>query len=370
MSDQPTVLFAGGGTGGHVFPALAIAERLARMDPPVNVHFACSARPIDAKILGEAGADFTPLHIEGLPRQPWKWAGFAGRYLAAKSMAKRLIDDQRVRCVVAMGGFVSGPVVAAARAKGVATVLVNLDAVPGKANRYLAGKCQRVFSAYRVAGLGGDVEPIAVPLPDRSVGAMSATEARLALGLAPDRPLLLVVGGSQGAQTVNRMMTELLRRDEFAQALDAWQVMHLSGAADAKALRADYAARGVVAAVLPFCDRMGLAWAAAELAISRAGANSVAEVVANRTPTLFMPYPFHADQHQKHNAQPLADAGAAHLIDDAKQAQANADAVLPLLLRCMGDENGRQAMRQRLAEQDKGNGADTIAAAVVQILRG
>jgi UDP-N-acetylglucosamine--N-acetylmuramyl-(pentapeptide) pyrophosphoryl-undecaprenol N-acetylglucosamine transferase len=370
MSDQPTVLFAGGGSGGHLFPVLAIAERLARLDSAVCMHFACSARPIDAKILGEAGADFTPLHMEGLPRQPWKWGGFLGRYMAAKRVSKRLIDAEQVRCVVATGGFISGPVVGAARARRVATVLVNLDAVPGKANRYLAGKCQRVFSAYRVGGLGVDVEPIAVPLPDRSIGATSASEARLTLGLAPDRPLLLVVGGSQGAQTVNRMMSELLLRDEFAAALDSWQVMHLSGAADTEALRADYAARSVVAAVLPFCDRMGLAWAAAELAISRAGANSVAEVVANRAPTLFMPCPFHADLHQKYNAQPLVDVGAAHLINDTKDAQSNANSVLPLLLKLMGDEDARQAMRQRLAELDQGNGADTIAAAVVQILRG
>ncbi len=367
-NERSSILFAGGGTGGHLYPAMAVAERLAEADVPLDVAFACSDRPIDARILGEAGVDFTPLRVIGLPRVLWRWPGFVRRYFASKRTAVRLIGQRRVACVVAFGGFVSGPVVGAAHRLGVPTILVNLDAVPGKANRYLARKCDGVYSAYPTDALGPNVRPIAVPLPRRSVSDAQPVEARMQLGLAPDRPLLLVVGGSQGARSINRTMIALLERDAFRRALDDWQVMHLAGAEDAEALRTAYAAADGVAAVLPFCDRMGLAWRAAELAISRAGANSVAEVAANRTPTVFLPYPHHADQHQKHNAQPLVDAGGALRFDDTTDPHANADRLLNELMNLMHDEDRRAAMGQRLADRSPSDGAETLAGAIGELL--
>src|SRR5690606_34808033 len=148
-------------------------------------------------------------------------------------------------------------------------------------------------------------------------------QAREALGLAPDQPVLLVTAGSQGAATINRMMMALVKHPQGRAALADWQVYHLSGAREREAVERAYAEAGVAARVEPFCQRMGLAWRSAELAISRAGAGSVAEVLANAVPTIFMPYPYHKDQHQRLNALPLADAGGAVLVQDHIDAEAN-----------------------------------------------
>ncbi len=369
MPNNQTILFAGGGTGGHLFPALAVAEQLAVLDREFQTHFVCSNRAIDREILSEAEKQFTPLSVVGLSSKPWHWPGFVLKYAASQRKTRQMMRERHIACIVAMGGFVSGPVVVAAKRQGVPVVLVNLDAVPGKANRFLAGKADEVFSAYSAEQLGPNVQQVGLPLPKRSIGGRDPSSARLELGHAPDRPLLLVVGGSQGARSLNQTMLALLENGDFITRLNEWQVLHLSGTADQVELREAYKQKGVVAAVLPFCHRMGLAWSAASLAISRAGANSVAEAIANRAPTIFMPYPHHVDQHQKLNAGPLVDDGAALMFDDAADGPANAKTIAPMLIELMTNEQARHELRRRLTKHDRGNGAKAIAEAVVSRIR-
>ncbi len=361
MAQTQAILFAGGGTGGHIFPSLAVVEQLAEQagDAMPDVHFACSQRPLDADLLREHGQSFTPLPVVGLPgARAWELPGFGWRLWQSVGIVHRLIAERRIDTVVAMGGYVSGPVVIAAQRAGVRRMLVNLDAVAGKANRRLASRCDLVCTVHDTPGLGRHVRRIGFPLRKAALADEPPAEARKALQLEPDRPTLLVTGASQGAQSLNRAMIELARRGKLA----AWQVLHLAGKGNTAAAAEAYEAAGVAGRVLPSVQQMGRAWAAADLAISRAGAGSAAEVRANAVPTIFLPYPYHKDEHQKRNVVPLHDAGAAVVLHDEIDPTTNADQ-LGLLLDDFATNPGRLTeMRQRFAALFAPNGAAELAA--------
>lgn len=365
-SPSRAIVFAGGGTGGHLFPSLAVAEHLALRhgEPTPPTHFICSARPIDEQVLTKAGVDFTPLPLTGMPASMMGKARFGLQLMRATRRSAALLRQHNAGVVVAMGGFVSAPVAWAARKLGLAVMLVNLDAVAGKANRRLAGRADRVFSVHDQPGLTGQFETIGFPLRSCVVGRGDAAAARAALNLKPDLPTLLVTGASQGARTINQALEALARRG----ALRDWQVLHLAGEGNVESLERAYREHKVRGKVLAFVDRMHLAWDAADLAISRAGAGSVAEVEANAVPTVFMPYPFHRDQHQRHNVEVLEKVGGAVVLEDQIDPQANADQLEPTLASLLVDAASREGMRRRLREREPSNGAARLAEAAVELL--
>jgi len=160
-------------------------------------------------------------------------------------------------------------------------------------------------------------------------------DARRSLGLEPDRPTLLVTGGSQGARSVNAFITAHLAAHADLWRRGRWQALHLCGPQDVSPLQAAYTAADVHAIVTPFLDAMGLAWAAADVHVGRAGAATVAEIWGARTPSLLFPYPYHKDQHQARNAAPLVAEGIAHLAHDHIDARANLEAHADALARLM-----------------------------------
>lgn len=367
-SGSVTVLFAGGGTGGHLFPSMAIAQRLAERPQPPAVHFVCSDRPLDARILGDAKLGFTPSPVLPLPTKLRQVVPFVRSYRAAKKQAKQLIAELNVGVVVAMGGFVCGPVVSAAKAMKVPAVLVNLDAIPGKANRWMAKSCRQVFSVYETDAIDYG-RHVALPLRRQCVGPDDPAEARRRLGLDPDKPMLFVTGASQGATSINQAMIELARREPFRRAIAGWQILHLAGEGNDSSVHTAYQQAGLPDAhVLAFSNQMGDAWAGADLAISRSGAGSVAEAVANRCPCIFLPYPYHKDQHQRHNAQPIADAGGCLILDDAIEAIPNADRLIDPLCDLLSTPDRRAAMRTALQPLSRADGAADLAAELIRRL--
>ena len=368
-----TVLFAGGGTGGHLYPNLAVLQRLREAVPEpdrLRAIFLVSERAVDRAILETHHLERAVLPAVPLAVRPDRLARFAYRLWRSGRQVERLIDKEReagrdVR-MLATGGFVSAPALAAARRRGVTAGMVNLDAVPGRANRLMAPRASRRFSTYATGALG-ECERIGFPLRRELLPPHLAPPpvARRRLGLDPDRPTLLVTAGSQGGVTVNRTLIALLQDAAFREALGGggrgWQVLHLSGRSGKEELRTAYAGAGVKAEVRAFCDDMPAAWSAADLAISRAGAGSVAEVGATATPTVFLPYPFHKDEHQRLNAQPLADTGGAILATDHVDSNATAAAVGPVLLRLLNDPAERATMREALHASQPGDGADRLA---------
>ncbi len=358
-----TVLLAGGGTGGHIFPNVAVLERLHERRSPVYPHFVVSNRPLDAEIVRKAEHDFTALPGVGLAvTRPWTWPRFWKLYQASIARTLQLIDETRAAAMVATGGFVSAPAVEAARRRGVPVAVVNLDAVPGKANRMMAGKATEVFTCYPCRELS-TARRVGLPLRRATVAAVDVSpgDARRHLGLDPDRHTILVTAGSQGATTINQMMMDLVTRPRARHDLDDWQVLHLSGAAERDAVQKSYDDAGVPARVEAFCNAMGLAWRAATIAICRAGAGSVAEVWANAVPAIFFPYPFHRDQHQKLNAQPLVDHGAAIMLGDQIDPVKNVAELMGPLLALMSNDAQRASMIEQMRHQAPEDGAAAIA---------
>ena len=381
MPNPPrTILFAGGGTGGHIYPNLAIYEQLRQLKAATNStatstdstspqlgHFLVSNREVDARIMSKEGIPFTALPARPVSAHPLKLAGFLKAFLSSQKRVAQLIKQLNVGAMVTTGGFVSAPAAAAASRLKIPIVMVNLDAVPGKANRWIAKRATELYTAYPHKLLE-NATVIGLPLRQNAIGPADKSVAIKALHMNPDKPMLLVTGASQGATSINEMMLELSRMASPKRALQDWQILHLAGKDDADAVRKGYQEAGLDAQVQVFCDQMGMAWRGATLAISRCGAGSVAEVWANSVPTFFLPYPFHKDEHQRLNAQMLADAGASQLMKDLVEPVANARQIAGPLLELMGNAARRQKMIELLEHDRPPQGAQTIASWLVKMV--
>lgn len=367
-----SVIFGGGGTGGHLFPALAIAQALVRARADVRCVFLCSTRNIDTKILAGESLAGQPLEFHPIPAQPVglhpkRLFRFLRGWGPSVAASERIIREHQANgsrvVIAAMGGFVAAPVVQAARRTGCPTMMVNLDAVPGKANRWIAGRVDQVVTALPVAGRASwaCVGPI---VREGAMAPGDASVCRARFGLDPALPTLLVTGGSQGAQTINHLVLQAARRGDMA----GWQVIHQTGADGVEAVRAGYAQAGVPAVVEAFIREMGAAWGAASLGVCRAGAGSVAEAWANRVPTLFLPYPFHRDGHQAANAKVLATMGGCVVVKDWIHPSENERHVAPILGRLLHEAGERNAMREALAKAASGPSGATGAAQAAETL--
>lgn len=363
MSDSPTILLAGGGTGGHIFPNLAILHALQQRLADLNAHLLVSTRSIDRDILQPRDLPFT-----ALPAQPMslgRLPGFLRNYRKARRQTADLIDQFHPSALVATGGFVSAPAMAAAKKRGITTVLLNLDAVPGRANRLSLRWADKQFTT-SPSPLLRDAETIGMPIRPAAIAKLPCELARQAFNLKPDLPTLLIIAGSQGATSINQMMADLCQSTQARHLLAGWQILHITGPGNQIDLPSAYEKAEIPAQALPFCQSMGLAWGAADLAISRAGAGSVAEIWANAVPTIFLPYPHHKDQHQRLNAQPLVQQGAAMLIDDRIDSARNIEQILPLFEKCLPNAELRNTMRTRLRASRPADGAAAVADWIVQ----
>jgi UDP-N-acetylglucosamine--N-acetylmuramyl-(pentapeptide) pyrophosphoryl-undecaprenol N-acetylglucosamine transferase len=192
---------------------------------------------------------------------------------------------------------------------------------------------------------------------------MSAANCRAALGLDPEDPVILVTGGSQGATGLNKMMRAALA--QLAERAPYWQWLHLTGPNDSEKVRQAYAGLGVKAVVQPFLDEMNLALGAASVVVSRAGASSLAEIAAMRVPSLLVPFPHAADNHQLHNARAFADSGAAKLLE---QSEASPEKVVGLLLELVENPAAREKIQAALVQWHSPKAAEHIAEIILQVI--
>ncbi|NLW86533.1 MAG: UDP-N-acetylglucosamine--N-acetylmuramyl-(pentapeptide) pyrophosphoryl-undecaprenol N-acetylglucosamine transferase [Planctomycetes bacterium] len=330
-----TYIFAGGGTGGHLYPGLAVAEELLKLRPDANMVFACSARSIDQRILGGLPYAVVPQPILPLPRSLRGWRGFLAAYVHSQRLARRLILDLKPKSVLGLGGFAAAAVVKQAARRGIPTGLLNPDAVPGKANRFLSRRTDVIFTQFESTAecfaprIRGRVKAVGCPIRS-SLLAGDRDCALRDLGLRNDRRTLLVNGGSLGAESINTALADLV---ELLGARGGdWQVLHISG--PQKALHDDvWRGRAIHVVQMEYCARMDQAYACADLAVGRGGASSIAELSAMGVPSIILPYPHHADRQQYLNAQALERSGGAIVVEDAACGAAKELAkVLPGLL--------------------------------------
>ncbi len=362
MPGEPIFIFAGGGTGGHIYPGLAVAGELVRLRPDAKIVFACSDRPIDRHILEPTPHAIVPQSVKPLPRSiPAAWK-FLRCYLASALQARQMLTDLRPAAVLGLGGFAAGPVVCRAARVGLRTGMLNPDAVPGKANRMLARKADAIFTAFSStmdqfpSAARAKVRHVGCPVRRAFIGADRA-EAIEHFGLRSDRKTLVINGGSLGAASINGAVALLV--DDLAELADAWQVLVITG--KDKAGGALDARGGLHVCVMEYCERMDLACAAADISLGRAGAGTVAELTATATPAVLMPYPYHADQHQRLNAAELCQAGAAVIVEDAKDPKTNAIRLGETLLPILRDPARLERMRQAGKSVEGARAAESVA---------
>ncbi len=361
--------FAGGGTGGHIYPAVAVAEQIAKIRPGAKIHFFCSSRSIDEQILAQTDFEFTRLTATGFSVRPGKLIRFCSSFLASYKIAKEAIVKSKNVVVIGAGGFVSAPVCLAAHKCKVPVGLLNVDIVPGRANKIISRWADEIFlqfeeTAQYFSRRGGNVTVVGCPLrsgfenpqPDKAIEQ---------LGLKKDKKTLLITGASSGSENINTTVCSLLEKlDAFA---DDWQIVHLAGVNNCEKVKGQYDNAKISHKVLGYFDDMANLLAAADLVIGRSGAVSVAEFAAAGTPSICMPYPYHRDMHQYLNAGKLVEVGAAVIVDDLQDEKDRAEWLAEELEELMKDDEKRKEMKSNCRAIAKNQAGLKVAEKLMKI---
>lgn len=356
---QRKALIMAGGTGGHVFPALAVARELQSRG--LALAWLGTAKGIEARLVPEADIPLHFLSVQGvrgrgaigLLKAPFL---VVGAIIQSLNVVRRYKPD----VVVGFGGFASGPGGIAARLTGRPLVIHEQNAIPGTTNRYLASLATRVLTAFptglkNATEVGNPVrrEVATLPQPAARFGAREGQRLRL-----------LVLGGSLGAQAINEQVPEALARLEAQARPEVW---HQSGAAHAEATTERYRSSNVEAKVEPFIDDMAAAYAWADWVICRAGALTVSELMAVGLAALLIPFPHAIDDHQTHNAAVLVDAGAALAVS---QRDLDAEKLAALVREEFSDRSRLQSMAEKGRRLARPEAAGVVAEHCIEVSRG
>jgi len=376
---RPVVVFSGGGTGGHLYPALALADALQRRRPDVRPYFVGAERGVEARILPERGVEHLLVPVQGVQRGEG-----LGNWRAVPALARslgrtwRLFRRLRPEAVVVTGGYAGGPAGIAAGAMGVPLVLQEQNAMPGITTRVLARWADQVHLAFpEAAGFlpaRAFERTVESGNPVRTGRVPDRREARSALGVPDEPPVVLVTGGSQGSRALNQGVQAWVRsvmRGEGERRPYGLHLVWVTGPShlDAVVARLEDALAG---RKLPdwihlhgYMNEMPMAMAASDLAVSRAGAMTTAELLCFGLPAILVPLPTAAADHQARNAEALEDAGAARLLPEAELTAETLGSALDELLEGAGTLAG---MRAAALERARPNAADEIAAHIAKLL--
>jgi UDP-N-acetylglucosamine--N-acetylmuramyl-(pentapeptide) pyrophosphoryl-undecaprenol N-acetylglucosamine transferase len=368
MKELNHLFFAGGGTGGHLYPALAVAEQIRKLSAQSQIAFFCSARAVDVRVLTPSGFEFIPLPAEGLGLSPKQFIRFYGGFIKSYYFVKHILAAVRENtAVIGTGGFVCAPVVFAARALKIPVYLINVDIVPGKANRLLGRLSQQVFVQFedtlrcfkpnKAAAVGCPLRSGFLH-PDR----MAAVTA---LHLDPDKKTLLITGASSGSRDINDAILNIL--PQLKRFANDWQIVHLTGQANFQAVVTQVKDSAVKYIPVEYYDDMPNLYAAADLIVGRSGAVSVAEYAAAGKPSICIPYPYHKDNHQFLNAEQLTRHGAAVIAaQNLKNPARFTECLQRTLLELMSDDARRAKMCENAIRCARIHAAETIAKTILQ----
>lgn len=357
------ILIAGGGTGGHLMPALAIAQTLVETAPGFEPVLVGAARGVEAGLLPTRDFRFHLLPSEPIYRRTWwknvRWPLIAGDLLRRVG---RVFADERPVAVVGTGGYASAPVVWWGTRRQIPTAIQEQNAYPGLATRLLSPRVRHVYlglpEARRLLRFGRHTEvfdtgnPITPPAPERRARALAR------FGLSGSRPLVLVTGGSQGALAINRAVAEWLDQGGPQGADLLW----VTGRGTYEQFAARH--RPPAVQVIDFLDPMADGYAVADVVVSRAGMITVAELCAWGLPSVLIPLPTAAADHQTHNARVLAEAGASTLI---VQAELTAGTLARAIGSLLGDRARRDAMAARALARGRPNAAADIVSKILTL---
>ena len=350
------IVYAAGGSGGHIYPMLAVDEAL-RTQHAADAVWICSERAIDAEVLTAAAREPVPIPARQAARAPKALASLAWNWGRAVRESRAAIVELRERTdrlvMLTTGGFVSAPAAQAAQREYVPIAMLALDAIPGRASRFVAHRAAALLSVYDLP----TYQHVGPVVRTSARATLAPAHAREALRLDPNRPTLLITGGSQGAQSINNLAIAFT--EAHREVFNHWQIIHQTGRADEDRVRAHYDQFGIASVVAPLLNPVGTALAAADLALTRAGAGTVAELWAARLPAVLMPYPYHRDQHHAANAAPLVGGGILRTdrIDPARHLAEAGQSLLDL----MSTPDNLASMRGALEQLPSADGAERVA---------
>jgi UDP-N-acetylglucosamine--N-acetylmuramyl-(pentapeptide) pyrophosphoryl-undecaprenol N-acetylglucosamine transferase len=304
------MIIAGGGTGGHLFPGIAIAEEFLSRSPSHRILFIGAERGLEKKILGGLGLPLRTIRVEGIKgRRPMQTTGALSKIPGSLVASFQILREFSPDIVVGVGGYASGPAVLAGRLMGIKTAVAEQNAFPGLTNRILGRFTDRIFLAFSASQRWFP--------KNRTMVTGNPIRADFLVERPGERkkcPLftILIFGGSQGSHTINRIVGEAL--DGLLHLKDRLRFIHQTGESDRETVADAYRTRGFTAEVSPFIMNMAAAYREADLLLCRAGATSIAEITAGGKASILIPFPFAVNDHQTRNAETLSRAGAAEMI--------------------------------------------------------
>ena len=372
------VLIAGGGTGGHLYPGIALARELQRRDPSTQVSFVGTAQGIEARVVPREGFELDLIHVAGLKGKSRveRAIGFGLLPVAALD-SWRVIAKRKPDVVVGVGGFASGPVLAIAALFGYPTMLLEQNALPGITNRLLARvvraaavNFEAALSYFPRTGFvaGNPVRPEFFPAENEEThDPFDSVDPAIGGNLAHGKPTrdagrVLVFGGSQGAHAINVAMVEAASR--LAASGIRLAITHQTGERDLDLVRGAYERAGLAARVEAFIFQIDGEMKAADVVICRAGATTLAELAASRTPAILVPLPTATDDHQRKNAEVVANTGAAIVIDER---DLKGEALTNALRELMTNPDRRARMSDAARSLARPDAAQRIADRVEQL---
>ena len=323
-------LISGGGTGGHIFPAVSIANELRRQDPDCEILFVGAEGRMEMERVPAAGYNIVGLKVEGLDRKNiFRNVKVVWNLLRSMAKVRGIIKEFKPDVAVGVGGYASGAALKVAQQMGIPVVLQEQNSFAGVTNKMLAKGAKKICVAYTGMERFFPAEKIILtgnPVRQNLLAKIDEQEAYEYFGLNPDKPTLMVMGGSLGARTINQAMIAGLERLKASGIQVIWQ----TGKLYYEMIKSDLSDRSDLSdiKILDFLSRMDYAYAVADLVVSRAGASSISELSLLGKPSILVPSPNVAEDHQTHNARALSDKGAAILVRDVEAVDTMVDTAL------------------------------------------
>ena len=364
MKDNPKFVISGGGTGGHIFPAIAIADALKRRFPAAEILFIGAKGRMEMQRVPQAGYPIEGLWISGLTKD-YRALTLPLKIVSSLWKARRILKRFQPDCVIGVGGFASGPTLKAANWLGIPTVIQEQNSYPGKTNRNVGKKAKAICVAYDHLDQWFPAEKIHFTgNPLRANITLNGTreEAAAFFQLDPNKPVALLVGGSQGALGINKGISAQLAAFKDSDLQLIWQ----TGKTYITQAQEEVKALGLENQVKPtvFIERMDLAYGLADMVISRAGAMSISELALVQKPVIFVPLPTAAEDHQTKNAQQLVDAEAAIMV---RNADTEKD-LIPTLFRLKDDHELQAKMSANIGKFARPNAANDIVDQIIKAI--
>ena len=362
MKNNMRFVISGGGTGGHIFPAIAIADALKRRIPDAEILFIGAKGRMEMERVPKAGYPIEGLWISGFTKD-LSVLSLPFKLISSLTRARHILKKFKPDAVIGVGGFASGPTLKAANWLHIPTFIQEQNSYPGKTNRNVGKKARAICVAYNGLEQWFPKEKIHFtgnPLRGNINGNCDRNEAASFFGLNANQPVVLLVGGSQGALGINKGITAQLGKLRQGDTQLIWQTGQFYFEQALKEVKE----LGLKDKVKPmvFIDRMDLAYSVADVVISRAGAMSISELALVQKPVIFVPLPTAAEDHQTKNAKQLVDAGAAIMV---KNGEADIK-LIPALLELLQDKEKQETMKANIAQFARPNAADDIVDIIIK----